>query len=75
MVVEGELQIRGEIGGEIIVIPLKTGEVTGALPYSRMTQAKVTGRAVTASRLFVFRLHSFQNWCRKCRNWPSGWSA
>ena len=54
VVLEGELQVRGEFGGETVIIPVKTGEVTGALPFSRMTRAKVTGRAVTASRILRF---------------------
>ena len=54
VVLEGELQVRGEFGGETVIIPIKTGEVTGALPFSRMTRSQVTGRAITASRLLRF---------------------
>ncbi|MBZ5512409.1 MAG: cyclic nucleotide-binding domain-containing protein [Acidobacteriia bacterium] len=54
VILEGELQARGEFGGEIVVIPMKTGDVTGALPFSRMKQAMVTGRALSASRLLRF---------------------
>jgi signal transduction histidine kinase len=54
VVLEGELQVRGEFGGETVIIPIKTGDVTGALPFSRMTRSQVTGRAVTASRLLRF---------------------
>lgn len=42
VILEGELQARGEIGGEIVVIPWKAGDVTGALPFSRMKRAAVT---------------------------------
>ncbi len=54
VILEGELQARGEFAGEVVVIPVKTGDVTGALPFSRMKQATVTGRALTASRLLRF---------------------
>jgi signal transduction histidine kinase len=54
VVLEGQLQAQGELGGETIVIPIKPGDVTGVLPFSRMTQATVTGRAVTPSRLLRF---------------------
>ena len=35
---EGQLQVRGELAGETVVIPMKTGDVTGVLPFSRMKQ-------------------------------------
>lgn len=54
VILEGELQVRGDFAGETVVIPVNAGQVTGALPFSRMTQAKVTGRALTASRLLRF---------------------
>ena len=43
VILEGELQARGEMGGELIVVPLKPGDVTGTLPFSRMTRAPLTG--------------------------------
>lgn len=65
VILEGELQARGEFGGEIVVIPLKTGDVTGVLPFSRMKQAAVTGRAVTASRLLRFPAARFSELVQK----------
>src|SRR5437879_13042283 len=50
VVVEGQLQVRGELGGEAIIVSNKPGDVTGVLTFSRMKQATVTGRAVTESR-------------------------
>jgi CRP-like cAMP-binding protein len=52
VVLEGQLQGRGDIGGEPVTISIKTGDVTGALPYSRMKQSPLTGKAVTRSRVF-----------------------
>jgi signal transduction histidine kinase len=65
VILEGELQARGEFGGETVIIPMKTGEVTGALPFSRMTRSKVTGRAVSASRLLRFPAALFPDLMQK----------
>lgn len=54
VMLEGQLQARGELAGEMVTITTKPGEVTGVLPYSRMKQFPLTGRAVTASRLLRF---------------------
>ncbi len=54
VILEGQYQWRGEFGGETVVIPGKAGEVTGMLPFSRMKQFTVTGRAVTAGRILKF---------------------
>ncbi len=51
---DGQLEARGEFGGETVVISLKPGSVTGVLPFSRMKQFTVSGRAVTDSRLLQF---------------------
>ena len=54
VLLEGQYQWRGEFGGETVVIPGKAGEVTGALPYSRMKQTPVNGRALTEGRALKF---------------------
>ena len=54
VVLEGQLQARGEIGGETVVIPMKPGDVTGVLPFSRMKQFTVGARAVTDARVLRF---------------------
>jgi signal transduction histidine kinase len=54
VILEGQYQWRGEFGGETVVIPGKAGEVTGMLPFSRMKQFTVSGRAVTAGRILKF---------------------
>ena len=54
VLLEGEFQWRGEFGGETIVIAGRVGDVTGALPFSRMKQFTVTGRAVTDGRILRF---------------------
>lgn len=54
VILEGQFQWRGEFGGETVVFSSKPGEVTGVLPFSRMKQFGVTGRAVTECRLLKF---------------------
>jgi signal transduction histidine kinase len=46
--------MRGELAGETVVIPLKTGDVTGVLPFSRMKQFSVGLKTVTETRLLRF---------------------
>src|ERR1700730_2745277 len=47
VILEGQFQWRGEVGGDIVTASAKPGDVTGVLPFSRMKQFTVTGRAVT----------------------------
>ncbi|HZR31626.1 MAG TPA: ATP-binding protein [Terriglobales bacterium] len=54
VILDGQFQWRGEFGGETVVLSGKPGDVTGVLPFSRMKQFAVTGRAVTAGRLLKF---------------------
>jgi CRP-like cAMP-binding protein len=54
VVLEGQVQWRGEFGGETVMIAGKQGDVTGVLPFSRMKQFTVNGRAVTDLRLLKF---------------------
>jgi signal transduction histidine kinase len=54
VILEGQLEIRGELGGEMITFPISAGNVTGILPFSRMKQFTVSGRAVEDSRLLRF---------------------
>jgi signal transduction histidine kinase len=65
VVLDGELQARGEIGGETIAISINAGDITGVLPFSRMTQSPLTGRAVTASRLLRFPAARFPQLIQK----------
>jgi signal transduction histidine kinase len=54
VILDGEFQWRGEFGGETVVIASKPGDVTGVLPFSRMKQFTVTGRAITDGRILRF---------------------
>jgi signal transduction histidine kinase len=65
VVLEGQLQLRGELGGETIVISIKPGDVTGVLPFSRMKQVVVTGRAITDGRILRFPASLFPDLIQK----------
>jgi hypothetical protein len=51
VVLEGQIHARGELSGENVVLSFGAGAVTGVLPFSRMKQVSLTGRATVASRL------------------------
>jgi len=65
VILEGEFQWRGEFGGETVVIASKVGDVTGLLPFSRMKQYTVTGRAVSDGRLLRFPASLFPDLIQK----------
>jgi signal transduction histidine kinase len=65
VLLQGEFQWRGEFGGETIVIAGKVGDVTGALPFSRMKQFTVTGRAVSEGRILRFPASRFPDLIQK----------
>src|SRR6266853_1750017 len=65
VVLEGQLQARGELGGETVVISMKPGDVTGVLPFSRMKQFPVGARAVTDARVLRFPASLFPNLVQK----------
>jgi len=54
IVLEGQAQARGEIGGEIIMVSSKPGDVGGVLPFSRMQQFPLSAKAVTNARVLRF---------------------
>src|ERR1700728_5329785 len=43
VILDGQIQIRGDLGGETVVFLLVPGNVTGVLPFSRMQQFTVGG--------------------------------
>ncbi len=65
VLLEGEFEWRGEFGGETVAIAGKVGDVTGALPFSRMKQFTVTGRAVSDSRILRFPASLFPDLIQK----------
>src|SRR5580698_3367787 len=65
VVLEGQVQARGEIGGETVVIAMKQGDVTGVLPFSRMKQFTVGARAITDARVLRYPSSHFPELVQK----------
>jgi signal transduction histidine kinase len=65
VIMEGQIQGRGEIGGETIVFSMKPGDVTGVLPFSRMKQFTVGVRALTDAKVLRFPSSLFPDLVQK----------
>ena len=65
VILEGHLQGRGELNGEVFVFDLEPGDVTGVLPFSRMKQFSVGGRALADSRALRFPASLFPELVQK----------
>ncbi len=65
VLLEGDFEWRGDFNGEIVVFPGKVGDVTGALPFSRMKQYKVTGRSTSGGRILRFPASLFPELIQK----------
>lgn len=65
VILDGQVQWRGERGGETFVFNVEAGDVTGVLPFSRMKQFGVNGRAVTDTRALRFPALKFPELVQK----------
>ncbi len=65
VMLEGQFEGRGELNGETVVFSLEPGAVTGVLPFSRMKQFTVGGRAVSDSRALRFPASRFPELVQK----------
>ena len=65
VILEGQFQWRGEFNGETVVLSGKPGDVTGVLPFSRMKQFTVSGRAMTDGRVLKFPTSLFSELVQK----------
>ena len=65
VILEGQLELHGEIGGETVAFSMNAGDVTGTLPFSRMKQFMVNGRAVSDSRVLRFPAALFPDLVQK----------
>src|SRR5277367_2233897 len=65
VILEGELQGRGEFNGETFIFSTKAGDITGVLPFSRMKTFTVGGRAVQDSRALRFKASQFPELVQK----------
>ena len=65
VILEGQLQARGELGGETVVLSPKPGDVTGVLPFSRMKQFPLDARATTDAKILRFPSSLFPDLVQK----------
>src|SRR3984885_9677269 len=70
VILEGRLQGRGELAGDSVVFELEPGDVTGLLPFSRMKQFPVGGRAETDSPALRFPASLFPDLGQKMPELP-----
>jgi signal transduction histidine kinase len=54
VLLEGEIQARGDIGGEMVTLSVEAGNVTGRLPFSRMQTFTFGARATKDCRILRF---------------------
>jgi len=60
VILDGQIQARGELGGELVVVVVNAGQVTGRLPFSRMKVFTIGARALTDARILRFPESHFQ---------------
>src|SRR5580700_6414970 len=65
VLLEGQLQGRGELAGDSVSFSINAGDVTGVLPFSRMKQFTVSLRAETDSRALRFPASLFPELVQK----------
>src|SRR6201993_5194719 len=65
IILEGQIQARGELGGETVVLSTKPGDVTGVLPFSRMKQFPLEARAATDTKILRFPSSLFPDLVQK----------
>ncbi len=65
VLLEGEIQARGELAGDAVTFSITAGSVTGVLPFSRMKQFTVSLRAETDSRALRFPASLFPELVQK----------
>jgi signal transduction histidine kinase len=65
VLLEGQLQARGDIGGETVIITVDAGTVTGRLPFSRMKTFTFGARAVTECHILRFPATKYHDLAQK----------
>jgi signal transduction histidine kinase len=61
VLLEGELQARGEFAGETMIVNVNAGQVTGRLPFSRMKTFTFGARALTDCRILRYPESKYQD--------------
>ena len=65
VLLEGQLQARGEFAGEVMIITVEAGQVTGRLPFSRMKTFTFGARALTDCHILRFPVTKYHDLVQK----------
>jgi signal transduction histidine kinase len=65
VLLEGDIQARGEFAGETMSVTVEAGQVTGKLPFSRMKIFTFGSRALTDCRILRFPASNFHELAAK----------
>jgi len=65
VLLDGQIQARGEFGGETIIVTVNAGQVTGKLPFSRMKTSTFGARSLTDTRILRFPETKFHDLVQK----------
>src|SRR5262245_29127596 len=65
VILEGQFQARGELGGETVIFTTNRGDVGGVLPFSRMKQFPLDVRATIDAKILRFPSSLFPELVRK----------
>src|SRR5580693_3707592 len=65
VILEGQFQWRGDLGGDTVTYPAKAGDVTGILPFSRMKRYSVSFRVLAGGRILIFPSSKFPELVQK----------
>jgi signal transduction histidine kinase len=65
VLLDGQLHMRGDLGGQSVVFTFDAGDVGGRLPFSRMRQFTFSGRAAVESRVLRFPADRFPELVQK----------
>ena len=65
VLLEGDIQARGEFAGETMSVTVEAGQVTGKLPFSRMKVFTFGSRALTDCRILRFPAANFHELAAK----------
>lgn len=65
VLLEGDFEAQGEFRGEAVIIRGKPGDVTGALPFSRMKLYPLSSKALSAGRILRFPASRFPELVQK----------
>src|SRR5215471_16285721 len=65
IILDGDLQLRGDVNGELVIRGGQPGDVLGMLPFSRMKRFPYTGRAAMRSRILRFSTSLFPEFVQR----------